>query len=74
MNYEWNILNKCMTINEIGHSIMKWKNIPEGGMKDFINVDNIICHDPFLLTNIGKAVDRINLAIGNNEKICIIGD
>lgn len=31
-------------------------------------------HDPFLMTDMQKAVDRLNLAIGKNEKIMIYGD
>ncbi|QUH20541.1 single-stranded-DNA-specific exonuclease RecJ [Alkaliphilus sp. B6464] len=31
-------------------------------------------HDPFLLKDMGKVVDRIKEAIRNNEKICIYGD
>lgn len=73
MNYQWNILNKCITTSDVGHSIMKWKKIPEGGMKEFINF-NMTPYDPFLLTNMDKTVERIRQAIENKEKICIIGD
>ncbi len=31
-------------------------------------------HDPFLMKDLKKAVDRINLAISSNEKIMIFGD
>ena len=31
-------------------------------------------HDPFLMKDLKKAVDRINLAIASNEKIMIFGD
>lgn len=31
-------------------------------------------HDPFLMTDMQKAVDRLNTAIGKNEKIMVYGD
>ncbi len=31
-------------------------------------------HDPFLMKDMDRAVDRINLAISNNEKILLFGD
>jgi len=74
MNYQWNILNKSQSLKEIGNCIREWKNIPEGGMAEFINVNNIIRHDPFLLTNMDKTVKRLKQSIANEEKICIIGD
>lgn len=40
----------------------------------FINPMNNQEYDPFLLTDMSKAVDRINKAFANNETIGIIGD
>lgn len=74
MNYQWNVLNKSRSLKEIGNCIREWKKIPDGGMAEFINVDNIIRHDPFLLTNMDKTIARLKQSITNSEKICIIGD
>ena len=42
---------------------------------EFLNPDfTQDIHDPFLFNQMQKAVDRINLAIKNNEKILIYGD
>ncbi len=42
--------------------------------RDFFRPDLSNLHDPFLMTDMKKAVDRIISAIKNNEKILIYGD
>ncbi|WP_449442826.1 single-stranded-DNA-specific exonuclease RecJ [Ureibacillus acetophenoni] len=39
-----------------------------------LNMDISSMHDPFLLHGMKEAVDRIRLAIQNNENICVYGD
>ncbi|MCL0329942.1 single-stranded-DNA-specific exonuclease RecJ [Apilactobacillus xinyiensis] len=43
-------------------------------IKSFLNPDINSFHDPFELHDMQKSVDRISLAITNNEKITIYGD
>ncbi len=42
--------------------------------RDFFRPDLANLHDPFLMTDMAKAVERINHAIRNNEKIMVYGD
>ena len=44
------------------------------GGQAFLNPSLDQLHDPFLLKDMGKAVDRIHQAIANQEKIFIYGD
>ena len=40
----------------------------------FLRFETSDFHDPFLLNDIDRAVERIRLAVANKEKICIYGD
>src|SRR6266702_2257755 len=42
--------------------------------KAFFRPDLSFLHDPFLMKDMDKAVDRIDLALKRNEKILIYGD
>lgn len=42
--------------------------------KDFFRPDLTHIHDPFLMQDMGKAVERLNQAIQNNERILVYGD
>lgn len=43
-------------------------------IKEFLKIDETDFHDPFLLNDMNKGIERIVEAIENNEKICIYGD
>lgn len=49
-----------------------YKNIDD--IKNFLEPSLNSLHDPFLINDMQKAVDRIQNAIGNEEKITIYGD
>ncbi len=70
---KWSKATKAQNIKDVLRNIIKWKNMNKSEIDDFINF-KINPHDPFLLTNMDKAVERINNAIKNDEKIMIIGD
>lgn len=40
----------------------------------FLNFNDVVMHSPLLLKDIEKAVDRIQIALKNNERIVIYGD
>ena len=46
----------------------------KGDMDRFINCDETLFHNPFLLKDMDKAVDRIDEALENGEKITVYGD
>jgi len=74
MNYIWKISQgKVNSLTEILRAIAESKNMSISDIKNFINND-VLPHDPFLLTNMKEAVERIREAIKNNEKILVLGD
>lgn len=42
--------------------------------KRFLNFDDVVMHSPLLLKDVEKAVDRLKMALENNERIVIYGD
>ena len=46
----------------------------EGDVRKFLNPNLKDLHDPFLYPDMRKAVDRLNKALGNKERILIYGD
>ena len=86
-NKKWNVKGNTLDSDlvniiatELGISLPVAKIILNRGYKtkeeaeSFIRKDQEILHDPFLLNDMDKAVDRIALAVKNNEKIVIYGD
>jgi single-stranded-DNA-specific exonuclease len=70
---EYNILNKAETLKDIMKNILDYKKMSKEDILNFINF-NIKEHNPYLLTNMDKAIERIIKAIQNKEIITIIGD
>ena len=70
-------INKISTqyhINKLLASILVNRNIDEDKIEAFLNPTRKSFHDPFLMPDMKKAVDRILTAMQNKEKIIIYGD
>ncbi len=66
--------------SDLGLSSIASKILISRGYEQAIDAESILnmnessLHDPFLLHGMKEAVERINQAIENNEKICVYGD
>jgi len=70
-----NMLTDELKINPIICRLLVQRGIDSViGMKKFFKPSLNDLHDPFLMTDMHKAVKRLNKALGNNEKILIYGD
>ena len=54
--------------------ILSEKDLSDTEIEKFLNPKRNDFYDPFEMPDMEKAVDRIEAAINNNEKICIYGD
>jgi single-stranded-DNA-specific exonuclease len=68
---QWHILNISPLESVVG-IILKNRNLPEAHLAPFKLSDKL--HDPFLLHDMQKAVNRIMQAINSREQIAIFGD
>ncbi|WP_101773080.1 single-stranded-DNA-specific exonuclease RecJ [Peptostreptococcus faecalis] len=70
-----NEYTKKLGISDEISQIMTNRNISEcDDINMYINPSFELLRDPFLLKDMDKAVERIEAAISNSEKICIYGD
>ena len=85
MNKKWEIckineedINKICEENNlsqlIGSILASKKIISKDEIREFLNPTRDDIHDPFLMPDMEKAVERILIAIQNKEKIIIYGD
>lgn len=85
MNKKWEIckineedINKICEENNlsqlIGSILASKKIISKDEIREFLNHTRDDFHDPFLMPDMEKAVERILIAIQNKEKIIIYGD
>lgn len=88
MNYKWNYHDPVPELkqaaedlaNRTGVSPVLCRMLIERGMdtpdsvRSFFRPQLHDLHDPFLMKDMDKAVDRLNYAMGNRERIMIYGD
>ena len=88
MNYKWNYLPITREQEEISRTLAKELGISPilcrllacrgitkaAEAKKFFRPQLPDLHDPFLMNDMGKAVDRLNKAMGRKERILIYGD
>ena len=68
-------LSKTLNIPDVISSLLLQRGIADfESAKHFFRPDWSQLHDPFLMKDMNKAVDRIQLAINANEKVMIFGD
>lgn len=65
---------KKLKLTPIVKQILESKDIVDYEEVEALFNNKVINHDPWLLSDMKKAVDRINLAIDKNEKILVYGD
>ena len=85
---EWNVKSVCnaqsseikeisekLNVKPLTAQLLYNRGFTTGELAEsFIRNKNILFHDPFLLADMDKAVERIFAALENNEKIVIYGD
>lgn len=68
-------LEKTLAIPTIAAKILVARGFEDAATaNEFLNMDESIVHDPFLLHGMKLAVERITKAIESNEKILVYGD
>jgi len=69
------MLTEELRLNPIICQLLVLRGITSvSGVKKFFKPSLNELHDPFLMPDMHKAVNRLNKALGNNEKILIYGD
>ena len=68
-------LSKTLNIPNVISSLLIQRGIEDfESAKHFFRPDWSQLHDPFLMKDMSNAVERIKLAINNNERVMIFGD
>lgn len=84
---QWNFLNsqydrqdiikaaERLSVSPVIITLLYNRNIcSDSEIKSFLSKSMKQVHDPYMLPDMNEAVDRIDYALRNNEKICIYGD
>ncbi len=72
MLIEWKARNDTPFSGKVKDYIAETRYIPD--MDLFLNPTSKVVHDPYLLSNMKEASDRVIEAIKNQELICIYAD
>lgn len=67
-------ISELMNVSPLVAKVLASRGFKYEDAKDFVQISDNSFYDPFLLNDMGKAVDRINSAIENHEKIVVYGD
>ena len=67
-------ISRKFNISNLVSRIIAKKNLTDEEIKVFLSPTRYDFHDPYLMPDMEKALDRIQKAITNNEKITIYGD
>ncbi len=84
MNKTWRVLDvnreraqeieKKFNVGALVSNIIAQKNLSDNEIEKFLNPTRKDFYDPFLMPDMDKAIERIEKAIKNKEKIIIYGD
>lgn len=70
-----NELKRSLGVNKITAQILVQRGIDtKEKAAHFLNPKTSMIHDPFLMKNMDEAVDRLEEALGNGERIMVYGD
>ena len=73
--YQWTSALQVSSDRELLKVLLASRGVDSNAkLKSYLNPTADSVYDPFLLHDMQKAVDRINVAIENNERIVIYGD
>jgi len=67
-------ISKKHKVSPLAASILCARGFSFEDAESFLNTDDSVFHNPFLMNDMHKAVERIRYALDNNEKIAIYGD
>ena len=67
-------LAQTLSLSPITAAVLVGRGIGLGQASSWLSVSHSMEHDPFLLPDMEKTVDRLNRAIKQEERICFYGD
>ncbi len=67
-------ISKDFGVSMLCANVLCARGIGYDDAKSILNTDESYMHDPFLLNDMHKAVERINIALKKKEKIAVYGD
>lgn len=67
-------ISENLNVSLLAANILCARGFSFDDAKSFLCTDNSFFYDPFLLNDMQKAVDRLNIALDKKEKIAVYGD